>query len=310
MGLFTNNKKTCPVCGSPTPRILPTCVEGKPICKQCAQKIDLPDGVLDRMSLADFKQYLQFYDANQSLRSLFQENYRFTFGFISGSLLLDTSHGLFRLRDDDTALVMDAPNLRSFRILEDNTPLFEGTRTALRCHKSEVPAKASALAPQINQYILQMQEYERWEELYRLHNQAGSARSGRAAPPPTHTQPSFEVPVPFRQFVVELQFSHPYWGSMLWRMDGPAFQQTRPSIDDYLSDYQQRADDLYTLAKNLMLVLAPDAPEQQDGSPQAAASAPASSDTVQQLCQYKELLDAGVLTAEEFAAKKRQLLGI
>ena len=34
------------------------------------------------------------------------------------------------------------------------------------------------------------------------------------------------------------------------------------------------------------------------------------SSTVEELKQYKALLDAGVLTEEEFAAKKRQLLGI
>ena len=34
------------------------------------------------------------------------------------------------------------------------------------------------------------------------------------------------------------------------------------------------------------------------------------SSTVEELKQYKSLLDAGVLTEEEFAAKKRQLLGI
>lgn len=28
MGLFSNNKKLCPICGSPTPRLLPTKVEG------------------------------------------------------------------------------------------------------------------------------------------------------------------------------------------------------------------------------------------------------------------------------------------
>ena len=39
MGLFTNNKKLCPVCGKPTPRLLATTVEGIPICKgMCAAK--------------------------------------------------------------------------------------------------------------------------------------------------------------------------------------------------------------------------------------------------------------------------------
>ena len=44
MGLFTNNKKLCPICGSPTPRLLASAVEGQNLCKECAAKIDLPDG--------------------------------------------------------------------------------------------------------------------------------------------------------------------------------------------------------------------------------------------------------------------------
>mgnify|MGYP001116593908 CR=1 FL=1 len=41
-------------------------------------------------------------------------------------------------------------------------------------------------------------------------------------------------------------------------------------------------------------------PAQTGGAPNA----------VEELKQYKSLLDAGVITEEEFAAKKRQLLGI
>ena len=40
MGLFSNNKKLCPVCGKPTPRLLATKVEDMPICKDCDRKID------------------------------------------------------------------------------------------------------------------------------------------------------------------------------------------------------------------------------------------------------------------------------
>lgn len=51
MGLFSNNKKPCPICGNPTPRILPTKVEDMPICSDCDGKVDLPDGVLGGMTL-------------------------------------------------------------------------------------------------------------------------------------------------------------------------------------------------------------------------------------------------------------------
>ena len=62
-----------------------------------------------------------------------------------------------------------------------------------------------------------------------------------------------------------------------------------------------------------MQFIAPGAPETgaasaaQAAAPAQAGGAPS---TVEELKQYKALLDAGVLTEEEFAAKKRQLLGI
>ena len=70
---------------------------------------------------------------------------------------------------------------------------------------------------------------------------------------------------------------------------------------------------LHTLARNLMQLIAPGAPETGAASAaQTAAPAQAggASSTVEELKQYKSLLDAGVITEEEFAAKKRQLLGI
>ena len=56
MGLFTNNKKLCPICGNPTPRLLASAVEGQNLCKECAAKIDLPDGVLNSMTLDEFRE--------------------------------------------------------------------------------------------------------------------------------------------------------------------------------------------------------------------------------------------------------------
>ena len=69
---------------------------------------------------------------------------------------------------------------------------------------------------------------------------------------------------------------------------------------------------LHTRARNLMQLIAPGAPETGAGAAQTAAPAQTGGapSTVDELKQYKALLDAGVITEEEFAAKKRQLLGI
>ena len=126
MGLFSNNKKLCPICGSPTPRLLATKVADMPLCKACADKVDLPGGALDRMSLEQFQQYIAYYDDNKALRDQFRETKRMSFGFLSGDLLVDEEHRLLRLKGYDGALVFPAAALKSFRFMEDGKTLFEG----------------------------------------------------------------------------------------------------------------------------------------------------------------------------------------
>ena len=112
MGLFTNNKKLCPICGNPTPRLLATKVEDVPLCKECAAKIDLPDGALDQMTLHQLGKYMDFYAENEALQQTFMESYRFGFGLLSGALLMDGEHRLLRLKPYDRSLVFEASALK------------------------------------------------------------------------------------------------------------------------------------------------------------------------------------------------------
>lgn len=79
-------------------------------------------------------------------------------------------------------------------------------------------------------------------------------------------------------------------------------------MDSFLHKYDEKVNELHTLARNLMQFIAPGAASAAQTA--APAQAGGASSTVEELKQYKALLDAGVLTEEEFAAKKRQLLGI
>lgn len=161
MGLFSNNKKPCPICGNATPRLLPTKVEGVPICKECDKKIDLPNGVLDSMTLDDFRRYIDFYNKNQVLRERFHPEYRFGFGAFNTQLVLDVTNGLFRLKDDESTIVFEKSALKSFRITEDKEPLFTGTAAGLVCAESKNPERVRLLAPRIEQFKLQRSDYER-----------------------------------------------------------------------------------------------------------------------------------------------------
>ena len=93
---------------------------------------------------------------------------------------------------------------------------------------------------------------------------------------------------------------------------GPGFFWYEQKAESILLTLLYKVNALHTLARNLMQLIAPGAPETGAGAAQTAAPAQTGGapNAVEELKQYKSLLDAGVITEEEFAAKKRQLLGI
>ena len=98
-------------------------------------------------------------------------------------------------------------------------------------------------------------------------------------------------------------------------ISAPVFSSQYPSVDDYLREYDDKVNELHELAAQLAHIMNPAAAERWEDEVQTAASAPAAAapaaaDPVAEIQKYKLLFDAGVITEEEFAAKKKQLLGI
>ena len=314
MGLFTNNKKLCPICGSPTPRLLAAAVEGQNLCKECAAKINLPDGVQDSMTVDDFREYINCHDANKPLRDSFTETYRYSFGFFKGELLLDLDHQLLRLGAGDAAFAMEPANIRSFRILEDGEVLYEGEKGNFRNYKSDIRERLNELKPRIDEYRMLRHEYELMEEMRRNREENGR-RDDLDYRDRYLTEPDFNVPNPVEKFAVEITLEHPYWKRFYKETGAPKFDMDQPSIIDYLDDYTQKTEELHALAQNLMQLIDPQAQEKvidpnasAQRTPQAAPAQ--AEDPTVVLPKYKALLDAGVITEEEFAAKKKQLLGL
>ena len=312
MGLFTNNKKLCPICGSPTPRLLAAAVDGQNLCKECAAKIDLPDGVQDSMTVDDFREYINCHDANKPLRDSFTETYRYNFGFFKGVLVMDLDHQLLRLGTSDAAFAMEPSNIKSFRILEDGNVLFEGEKGNFRSYKSDIKERLKELKPRIDEYKMLRHEYEIMEELQR--NREENGRRDDLDYRDRVMEPDFNVPNPVEKFAVEITLEHPYWKNYYKETGAPKFNTEHPSTIDYLDDYTQKTEELHSLAQNLMQLIDPLVQEKiiEPASAQGkapAVSAPAEDPTVA-LPKYKALLDAGVITEEEFAAKKKQLLGL
>lgn len=311
MGLFSNKKKTCPICDSPTPRLLATKVEDMPICKECAAKIDLPDGALNQMSLEDFREYIDFYEKNQALRDAFQATYKFDDSFFGGCLWVDDQKGLFRLKDYASALVLEASNLKSFRITEDGIALFEGSASGLKCYQSAIPERVNGMRMEIMQFQRLVEQYEFMERMEKLRDEKDDSQHRY------HSRPYFEA-TPFEKFIVELTLIHPYWGTFRREIGAPTFSSSHPSIESYLRDYEEKVKELRTLAEQLMGLINPEAPVLKVRDNMFPAGAGMNGETqmappvnaVDEIKKYKELMDAGILTEEEFMAKKRQLLGI
>ena len=96
---------------------------------------------------------------------------------------------------------------------------------------------------------------------------------------------------------------------------GPRFRYD-PSVEGYICDYENEAGRMHELSVNLMQFIAPGAQEIHDADLQAGAIASkqtmfvSGSNAVEEIKKFKELLDVGIITEEEFAAKKHQLLGL
>lgn len=318
MGLFSNNKKLCPICGEPTPRIMASKVDNTPICKVCASKIELPEGMVNHMSIEAFSKYIAFYDNNQSLRDVFQETYTYSQGFFKSDIAVDVTNRLFRLRNAKDALVFEAANLKGFRILEDGKVLYESQGKSLKCAQTDTVQKIQGMYTLVEQFRARRQQYEFMENMQRREEEAARQR-GESYQKRYIDRPFFEGNEIVKSFYIELAFEHPYWEEFRGEVGAPKFSATHPEVDTYLCDYQNAVEKLHELAMNLMQIMSPGAQETYGSSAGAqsqtfAAEQPSTAATgnsaIEEIKQYKGLLDAGIITEEEFAAKKRQLLGL
>lgn len=300
MGLFSK-KPPCPICGGKISWLLPSKIEDEYICSICYSKIDMDAGKANALTMQGFRDYLAFYDQNQRLKDQFVISERVDFGLWDTKIIFDHQNKLFCMSKNPDKTVFEGSQLKSFTIKEDNAPLFEGSVEGIRRYASTVPERAMALAPQINQFMMNRQ-------MARALDRLDDGKENRTTP----TQ-SFHVPEPFQSFNVELHFDHPYWTVMKCDMSGPRFDSTHPDVASYLRSYSNNVEELEKLVASLKAVAFPGAPEQSVdlGAAQTAQITPvAPVDTIEEIKKYKALMEEGIISQQEFDAKKRQLLGI
>ena len=261
------------------------------------------DDMKNHLTMQGFREYLAFYHQNKILKDKFVISEKIDFGLWDTKIIFDYQNKLFCMSKQPDKTVFEGKQLKSFTIKEDNTPLFEGSTAGIRRYASSVPERAMAMSSQITLFLRNAQMTRTLDRL-----DDGKANG-------TATVKHFDVPEPFRTFNVELYFDHPYWRVMKCDMDGPRFNNDRPDVNDYLRDYQSSVEELEKLVAALRAVAFPGTPEQPAGIGSVGTQAvytPAAppADAIEEIKKYKALMEDGVISEQEFDAKKRQLLGI
>lgn len=325
MGLFSNNKKLCPVCGNATPRLLATKIEGTPICSDCADKIDMRAERRNNLTLDEFESYLAFFEGNAPLKAQFREDYKKTAGFFSSkAFLCDYEHKLFKLSTQNNAIVYEPQHFVKLTVTQDERTVIELTKDNLRIYDTGVEAAIEAQQPAIDQYNA-------------LHNLTGNIRrmalerdrrEGRIDDTTYRNElrdlnydvsndtPDFDCPVPFNKWHISVEVDHP-WGEGVSDSDGQVwFDNKKPSVYETIDKYRNSLAQYKELAMAFCKACCPDCKIVEDGvtavnpTTGTAAAGSLSNGAMDDIMKYKSLLDSGVITQEEFDVKKKELLNL
>lgn len=125
MGLFSNNKKPCPVCGKPTPRLLATKIADQtPICSDCSNQISMSEALVEKLSKESLIEHHAMREENaRYLETTFIANKVIPIGFTE--LNIDQKNKLFTIPlimcgDTENPPVFKFEELNAYEILADS----------------------------------------------------------------------------------------------------------------------------------------------------------------------------------------------
>lgn len=299
MGLFSK-KPPCAICGGKVSWLLPSKIEGEYVCTNCYNKIDMDSEKARQLTMQGFREYLAFYDENQLLKSQFNISEVVDLGLFDTKIAFDYTNKLFCMSKNLDKTIFEGKLLKSFIIKEDNTPLYEGSAAGVKRYTSTVPDRAMAMGPEIIRYVMSRQLAKTLDKL-------DDGKENFSAPT-TYC----DITEPFRSFNIEFHMDHPYWTVIKCDMEGPRFSNDNPDVNDYLNSYRFCINELEKLVTSIKTISFPTAPEQfvNLGMSGVQAAAAPQVDSIEEIKRYKELMEQGIISQQEFDAKKKQLLGI
>lgn len=267
MGLFTNNKRPCPVCGKGTPRLLATEIAGDVhLCSDCSGKISMEVSRIGDMSMDDLMAHLALREENaRLLREVFRPNKVYEIGWTH--LNIDEANRLFTIPlnmcgDTKNPPIFKFDELTGYELEEENFVIE-------RFMQGDVSPQYTSRF-----FIPQTHSYDKDDK-----------------------QPQITT----RSFKLNLYLNNPCWS----KVESDAGSASGNDFN-FQRDYNQHLNKLRFVTTALVNIIGQgNRPADQSGNTQGNA------DTVaNELKKFKELQDSGIITSEEFDAKKKQLLGL
>ncbi|MFA9423246.1 MAG: SHOCT domain-containing protein [Sedimentibacter sp.] len=264
MGLFSNNKKPCPICGNATPRLLATHIENKtPICSDCSSKISMVNGKIDELSLEGLKKHLAMREENAKyLENIFRPNKKISIGWTN--LNIDEANRIFTIPLNMCGNTNNPPVFKFEELI--GYELVEEQCVIERFNKGDV-------APQITPMVY-------IPVIHVNHDDKDNKQEDI-----THS------------FKLNLYLSNSCW-------DKVESSAGSASGDEYSFqiEHSKHLSELHMITSALTAIIGVG---EKGNSVQNNANSVAEG-----IKTFKELLDGGIITQEEFNLKKKQLLGI
>ena len=335
MGIFTNEKKGCPICGNATPRLFPTKVEGLPLCKECAAKINMESSMLKNLTINELWDHMDYRKANSETFATFTDNE--THGMGNYVLHMDTDKRLFYIADGSPSnpALFKFEELVSFNLMEDG-------RTIIQCNADSYSEGTSSIEnyklPPLKPIVKPAAMMNKPASVV-VDKKTGRTAMASAASSTTKTEEKPKAPdKPVDNLKLNVTLNNPYWKSKVYNVSLPSLEteeEIRGWVNDYKNTFAAAVDTCEAMAgimgvktgKQMMnaikekaeAILAVQEAEAAAAEAEAAAQAAeaaakiakAADDNaaIEMLRKWKELLDMGAITQEEFDAKKKELIG-
>lgn len=277
MGLFSNKDKPCPICGGATPRLLAKKFGGEAICGKCADNIMADDELVKGWTIDDLKEHLHYRDGNRKLVEDFVATRKVDY---DREMVIDDSRGLFYVNS----------------LGDDNPPVFRfdeivGYQMNLGYHTVESWSRGTPRTPYRPPALGLVSGLSMLAEAF------GAKGSDK------DKDTEFESIKVILQ--IKTKYLHEYELCDLFISGNGSAEFEH----DFAREFA-KADALCNLIVSIGNVNTAGAAGASYSAAPAAQASNSADQTADSIKKFKELLDAGIITQEEFDAKKKQLLGI